>query len=105
MLYIYKEEILERVPPTVYQVNVLNGSNSVILLTLDCGHLADYLVVGHVMLQVKKFRQKPTQCFNCFEYGHVKKYCPNEKCFPCSTEHEVFDVCFLSKVLFPLQRQ
>ena len=42
--------------------------------------------VDHSRIKVKKFRAKPTQCHNCYEYGHIRKY-PNEdstKCKVCS---------------------
>ena len=44
--------------------------------------------IDHSRIKVKKFRAKPTQCHNCYENGHIRKYCPNEdstKCKVCSS--------------------
>ena len=56
-------------------------------------------MIGHVRIGVKKFRLNPTQCFNCFEYGHILHYSPN-KCSICSAELEVVDICLLSEYCF-----
>ena len=89
-----EEDILERCPPNVYQVRKLRGANNTILLTFSSAFIPDAITIGHSRIRIKKFIQKPTQCHNCFEFGHVISYCPNEKkCYTCSAEHEVLGSC------------
>ena len=64
-----------------------NDANHAILLFFNCPLPLD-IRIDHSRIKVKKFRAKPTQCHNCYEYGHIRKYCPNEdstKCKVCSS--------------------
>ena len=47
-------------------------------------------------MKVKKFYGRPQQCHNCYEFGHVKLYCPqsSQRCYVCSLFHEE-DECTL----------
>ena len=88
-------EILALCPETVYEVKKLGGVNDVILLFFNCP-LPHDIRIDHTRIKVKKFRAKPTQCHICFEYGHVKKYCPNkdsEKCKVCSSVNLCGEAC------------
>ena len=45
--------------------------------------------IRHLSFRVKKYRHHPTQCFQCFDYGHVADKCQKSKiCSKCSTELE-----------------
>ena len=70
-------EIFALCPETVYEVKKLGGVNDAILLLFNCPLPLD-IQIDHSRIKVKKFRAKPTQCHNCYEYGHIRKYCPNE---------------------------
>ena len=70
-------EILALCSETVYEVKKLGGINDAILLFFNCPLPFD-IQIDHSRIKVKKFRAKPTQCHNCYEYGHIRKYCPNE---------------------------
>ena len=48
----------------------LGGVNDAILLLFNCPLPLD-IWVDHSRIKVKKFRAKPTQCHNCYEYGHI----------------------------------
>ena len=65
------EEILDMCPPNVYQVRKLRGANCAILLTFSSTFLPDYIAFDHLRVRVKRYRARPTQCFNCLEYGHI----------------------------------
>ena len=87
-----EEEILERCPPSVYQVRKFRGNNNTILLTFSVTKVPDYITFGHVRIGVRKYRPSPNQCHNCFEYGHILTHCQNKKkCYVCSLEHESWD--------------
>ena len=91
---------MKRCPPSVYQLNKLNGSNDAVLLTFSSGYMPDYLIDGHVRIRSRNLDQTPFNALNCLEFGHLQKYCLNEKYVTCSVEHEVFDVCSLPKYCF-----
>ena len=101
-LYEYSEwEILEKCPPHVYKVKKLKGDNNAIMLTFTSSYLPDCITFDHTRIKVKKFHQRPTQCFKCFEYGHGYDKCPNpRKCSKCSGEHDDVENCPNSKHCF-----
>ena len=81
------EDILNLCPKSVFQVKKLNGRNNAILLTFCSTYLPDYINVKHLSFKVRKYRLRPQQCFNCFEYGHFAGKCENKKkCYKCSRE-------------------
>ena len=98
-LYEFEEEdILERCPDSVCNVRKLKGVNHAILLTFTSLVLPDYIWVNHTRLKVKKFRVNPTQCYNCFQYGHVSTRCNNAKrCYICSQEYADEHTCLNEK--------
>ena len=82
-----EKEILNLCPENVYQVKKLNGRNNAILITFSCKYVPDYLSIRHLNFRIKKYRPQPTQCFNCFDYGHVADNCKEKKrCSKCSIE-------------------
>ena len=95
-------EILALCPETVYEVKKLGGVNDAILLFFNCPLPLD-IRIDHSRIKVKKFRAKPTQCHNCYEYGHIRKYCPNEdstKCKACSSVNLCGKTCEKEEFLF-----
>ena len=88
------EEILEMCPATVYEVRKLSGKNGSILLYFNSRFLPDYIEVEHSRFKVKKYRHKPKQCFQCFEFGHITSSCRNTpRCPSCSGTHEKSESC------------
>ena len=88
-LYDFSEEdILNMCPGNVCEVKKLRG-NKAILLIFTTSFVPDELVIRHSRFRVKKYKQRPTQCYNCLEYGHSFTKCTNNsKCSQCSAEHE-----------------
>ncbi|MEO1419230.1 MAG: hypothetical protein AAFW00_28510, partial [Bacteroidota bacterium] len=57
--------------------------------------------IEHSHLKIRKFKQRPKQCFQCYVYGHVVSKCPNEACCRnCSGNHEKTDECSLPAFCF-----
>ena len=98
-LYEYSEiEILNKCPPSVYDVKKLKGSNNAIVLSFSTNTLPIDICIEHSTIKVRKFKHRPTQCFNCFEYGHVKSNCANHiRCCTCSGIHDLDIQCELPK--------
>lgn len=50
----------------------------------------DEVVFGYSKRKVKPDVPLPTQCFNCIRFGHVNRFCKQEKptCNNCGTQHE-----------------
>ena len=89
-----EEEILDMCPPNVYQVKRLRGANNAILLTFSSTYIPDYVCFDHLRVKVKRYRARPTQCYNCFEYGHIISRCSNlKKCNNCSEHHQEWSTC------------
>ena len=45
-------------------------------------------------IKVKKFRMRPRQCYLCYEYGHISKFCTSKpKCKVCSSEDHLDVTC------------
>ena len=81
------DEILNLCPECVLEVKKLNGRNNAILLTFSSTYLPDYIDIRHLSFRVRKYRFRPKQCFDCFEYGHFASKCENKKkCYKCSQE-------------------
>ena len=81
-------------PSNVYQVKRLRGANNAILLTFSSAYIPDYITFDHLRMRVKSYRARPTQCYNCFEYGHIISSCLNlKKCNTCSEHHQEWSIC------------
>ncbi len=50
----------------------------------------DFLLLGYLKVKIEHYYPKPMQCFNCLRFGHLSKYCRNEKiCSGCGVpSHE-----------------
>lgn len=80
-----EEEILDLCPQKVYNVMKLRGRNNAIVLSFSSHYLPDYLNIKHLTFKVRKYRLRPQQCYNCYDYGHVSSYCKNQqRCNKCS---------------------
>ena len=80
-------KILKLCPKNVCNVKKMNGTNHAILITFLSRYLPDYLGIKHDHIRVRKYKQRPRQCFRCFNFGHVSKYCQNRyRCPKCSEE-------------------
>ena len=101
-LYEFDEyEILALCPPSVLKVRKLSGKNNAILLIFSSKYLPDYIYIDQFRTKVKKFIHRPTQCYKCFEYGHVVHKCNNNRrCRNCSMEHRDDDECLATPFCF-----
>ena len=80
----------------------LGGINDAILLFFNCPLPLD-IRINHSRIKVKKFNAKTTQYHNCYEYGHIRKYCPNEdstKCKICSSVNLCEKTCDKEELCF-----
>ena len=106
-LYEYNEnDILRRCPEEVLSIKKLKGKNGAIQLTFHSSYLPDYIKIAGISMTVKKFKQRPTQCHKCFEYGHVESNCPPERsrrCFICSETHDLEALCKKDRYCFLCQ--
>ena len=72
--YLHKfseDKILQRSPPSLYEVKKLSGTNNAIVLTFSTEYVRDYVHFGNdIRMKVRRFRSNPKQCRSCFEYGH-----------------------------------
>ena len=89
-----EDQILNMCPPNVFQVKRMRGVNNAILLTFSSTYVPDYITFDHLRVRVKKYRARPTQCYNCLEYGHIISRCFNlKKCNVCSQQHQEWGAC------------
>ena len=106
-LYEFDEkEILKRSPEEVLSVRKLKGKNGAILLTFYSPYLPDYVKIAKVNMSVKRFKQRPIQCYKCYEFGHVEGNCPPERparCFICSGIHDLVSLCKRERCCFHCQ--
>jgi hypothetical protein len=49
----------------------------------------------HFVSEPAKYSNKPAQCYKCFKFGHIAKYCKAEKqiCSQCGEEDHKYDNC------------
>ena len=96
-----ENEILHRCPSSVYEVRKFRGSNNAILLSFNSEFLPEFISIVHSRIKVKKYIPSPSQCYNCFEYGHTFKHCSNaKKCKICSAMHDEWSGCSLDHHCF-----
>ena len=80
-----EEEILEMCPPSVKSVVKMRGGRDMILMTFHSSHVPDHITIGHSILTVKNFVERPLQCLLCCDFGHSKRNCTNSpRCGRCS---------------------
>ena len=73
------KEILDLCPQKVYDVKKLKGRNNAIVLSFSSQYLPDYLNIKHLTFKVRKYKLRPQQCYNCYEYGHVSSKRSSER--------------------------
>ena len=96
-----EDDILKRCPEDVIQIRKLKGTNYAILLTFSKTFLPEFIMINHSRIKVKKFLQRPKQCFNCFNYGHVSGNCSNlKRCYVCSGEFNPSHECNNTRFCF-----
>ena len=85
-LYEFSEEdILQMCPSSVQRVTKMRGTSNMILLTFFGSIVPDRVRIGPLNLAVKRFVDRPLQCFSCYGYGHGKKNCTETpRCGNCS---------------------
>ena len=83
-----EDEILGMCPDNVWKVFKVPKS-SMIILTFNNDHLPFYVVIDSEKIDVRPYRPRPLQCFNCFKFGHPSRVCKWGKlCRNCSlSEH------------------
>lgn len=93
-------DILNMCPSTVYKVRKLRGTQHAMEFFFSCNSLPEFIDIDHARLWIKPFKHRPTQCYKCFEYGHVLASCSkSERCFICSSPHNG-DNCTANKFCF-----
>ena len=89
-----EQEILQMCPASVYEVKKLSGLNGAILLLFNTRFIPDYIDVEGIRIRVRKYKYKPRQCFQCFDFGHVISRCQNvSRCSSCSGNHGISEPC------------
>ena len=79
-----EQEILEMSPDCVWKVFKVPNSRMVIL-TFEDTNVPTYIYYENIRTEVRPFKPRPLQCFNCFSYGHPSRICQREKiCSNCS---------------------
>lgn len=59
-------------------------------VTLGSQYVPDEICFGYSKRKVKPDVPKPTQCHKCLRFGHIQKFCKQERatCYGCGTQHE-----------------
>ena len=79
-----ENEILEMCPSNVWRVFKVPRSSMITLTFID-DHLPLRIEIEKEILNVKPFKPRPLQCFNCFGFGHPSRRCAKDKvCNICS---------------------
>lgn len=66
-------------------------------LVFDGQDMPSHVYLWYTRLPCEPFIQNPTQCFTCFKFGHVSKFCSTKsslcrKCFQVEAENHVCDL-------------
>ena len=87
-LYEFSEdEILDMCPAGIWKVTKIPNT-SMIILTFDDEEVPYHINIENERINIKPFKQRPLQCFNCFAYGHPSRVCKNRRiCRNCSEHH------------------
>ena len=71
-------------PECVWKVFKVPNSKMVILTFKDT-NIPNYVHFENIRTEVRPFKPRPLQCFNCFGFGHPSRVCKKEKvCNNCS---------------------
>lgn len=98
-----KEILSELENQNVIKVKHISRSNGdkqrtntgVVILTFSTTTPPDRVVIGWRVCRTEKYYPRPTQCFRCYAFNHISKYCKNEtRCRVCSkVAHKDDDEC------------
>ena len=79
-----EQEILQMSPNCVWKVYKVPKSKMVIL-TFEDSNIPSEIYFENIVTEVRPFKPRPLQCYNCFGFGHPSKVCKKEKlCSNCS---------------------
>ena len=82
-----EEEILDMCPARVWKVNKIPNT-SMIILSFEDEEVPFNILIENERINVKPFKQRPMQCYNCYGYGHPSRACKNKKiCRNCPEFH------------------
>lgn len=58
-----------------------------------------FIYLWYTKVYCEPYVQNPVQCFSCFQFGHITKYCKNVKvCKQCYQKEDVNHMCNLSEL-------
>nr|XP_041632964.1 uncharacterized protein LOC121502908 [Drosophila kikkawai] len=61
-----------------------------LIITFNTHNLPEYIMIGYQRTSVRVYIPLPMRCNNCFKYGHLHKFCKNNKiCYNCGEEHHI----------------
>ena len=79
-----EDEILEMCEDKVWKVYKIPRS-SMIVVTFRSEMLPPHIFVDRERINIRPYKQRPLQCYNCFGYGHASRRCTSNKiCVNCS---------------------
>ncbi|KAI5738845.1 hypothetical protein M8J77_011857 [Diaphorina citri] len=115
-LEITDEEILENLDSGDFKVTHMQRLNrrtfvdgtvsyvpsTTVKLVFEGQDMPSFVYLWYSKLTCEPYVQNPIQCFSCYRYGHVTKYCKNKKlcrkCFHEIEENEEDHVCNAAEV-------
>lgn len=79
-----EEEILDMSDACVWKVFKVPNTN-LVTVTFKNSKIPPYLHFENIRSEVRPFKPRPLQCFNCFGFGHPSRACTRDKlCMVCS---------------------
>ena len=74
------------VKKTIHGVQLLTGTY---FLTFSTTKLPEEVKIAYMNVKVLPYTPEPTRCFNCLQYGHISKNCPQKErlCINCANPH------------------
>ena len=79
-----ENEILTMCPDNVWKIFKVPKSNMIVLTFMD-SIVPHEIIIENEIINVRPYRQRPLQCFNCFGFAHVSDVCTRAKiCQFCS---------------------
>ena len=93
---ITEEEILQELRQhKVSQVKRLGTKQKTesVVLTFPSESFPPVVEIGCYKYKTKTFIPKPTRCYNCQQFGHVAKFCVNNKRCPKCSENHSYEEC------------
>lgn len=81
---------------TITDGKVTYVPSSTVKLVFEGQDMPQFIYLWYCRLPCEPFIQNPIQCFSCFRYGHITKFCKNKKlCNKCYQEEDVNHECDL----------